>query len=183
MAVTSDTEVDSLCAAMGTPGEELAANARLATVIGRGDVVDRLEAAVGAWTATRSADEVVGACQAEGVPAATVMTASRLLTDDQLWERGFYHLIEREEIDPNFIPGAVIRLTSTPGGPTCPPPLFGQHTDDVLREVLRAVRRRARGTRGRRRHVPAAERSELALTDPRSWEDPHDRDTRRDGDQ
>ena len=50
--------------------------------------------------------------------------------------RDFYHLIERQEIDPNYIPGAVVRLTSTPGGPSCPPPLFGQHTDEVLRELL-----------------------------------------------
>jgi crotonobetainyl-CoA:carnitine CoA-transferase CaiB-like acyl-CoA transferase len=30
----------------------------------------------------------------------------------------------------------VVRLTSTPGGLSCPAPLFGQHTDDVLQELL-----------------------------------------------
>ena len=64
------------------------------------------------------------------------MTPSRLMTDAQLWERGFYHFVDREEIDPNFIPGAVVRLAKSPGGPSCPPPLFGQHTDEVLRELL-----------------------------------------------
>ena len=136
LAVTSDAEWGGLCRAMGAGGAELAANAELATVLGRSASVDQLEADVASWTAERSADEVVAACQAEGVPAAPVMTPSRLMGDDQLWERDFYHLIEREEIDSNFIPGAIVRLTSTPGGPTCPPPLFGQHTDEVLRQLL-----------------------------------------------
>jgi benzylsuccinate CoA-transferase BbsF subunit len=121
---------------MGLAGAELAADPELSTVIGRSRSVDRLEAAVGAWTAERGAEDVVKACQAEGVPAATVMTPSRLMGDDHLWTHGFYHLIERQEIDPNYIPGPVVRLTSTPGGPSNPPPLFGQHTDEVLRELL-----------------------------------------------
>lgn len=136
VAVTSDAEWDGLCRAMGVAGTELAADAELATVIGRTGAVDRLEAAVAAWTVERSADEVVEACQAEGVPAATVMTPSRLMADDQLWQRGFYQLIEREEIEPNFIPGPVVRLASTPAAPASPPPLFGQHTDEVLRDLL-----------------------------------------------
>jgi crotonobetainyl-CoA:carnitine CoA-transferase CaiB-like acyl-CoA transferase len=136
IAVTSDLEWTGLCRAMGQAGAELGADLALANVIGRGAVVDRLEAAVAAWTSEHTADEIVEACQSQGVPAATVMTPALLLTDAHLWDRGFHHLIEREEIDPNFIPGAVVRLTSTPGGPTCPPPLFGQHTDEVLRELL-----------------------------------------------
>ena len=104
--------------------------------MGRSAAVDRLEAVVGAWTAERGAEEVVKACQAEGVPAAMVMTPSRLMADDHLWGRGFFHLIDRQEIDPNYIPGAAVRLRSTPGGPSRPPPLFGQHTDEVLRELL-----------------------------------------------
>ena len=136
VSVTSDAEWIGLCRAMGLAGSDLAADPELSTVIGRSRSVDRLEAALGAWTAERGAEEVVKACQAEGVPAATVMTPSRLMGDDQLWAHGFYHLIERQEIDPNYIPGAVVRLTSTPGGPSCPPPLFGQHTDEVLRELL-----------------------------------------------
>jgi crotonobetainyl-CoA:carnitine CoA-transferase CaiB-like acyl-CoA transferase len=79
---------------------------------------------------------VVEVCQAEGVPAAAVLSPSGLLADEQLWARGFFHLLERPEIDPNFIPGAVVRLEATPGGPACPPPLFGQHTDEILGELL-----------------------------------------------
>lgn len=136
VAVTSDAEWIGLCRAMGVTGAQLAADVELSTVTGRSDSVDRLESAISAWTAERRAEEVVRACQAEGVPAAVVMTPSRLMADDHLWARHFYHLIERPEIDPNYIPGPVVRLTSTPGGPSCPPPLFGQHTDEVLRELL-----------------------------------------------
>jgi benzylsuccinate CoA-transferase BbsF subunit len=136
VSVTSDAEWIGLCRAMGLAGAELAADPELSTVMGRSRWVDRLEAAVGAWTAERSAEDIVKACQAEGVPAATVMTPSRLMGDDHLWAHDFYHLIERQEIDPNYIPGPVVRLTSTPGGPSAPPPLFGQHTDEVLRELL-----------------------------------------------
>jgi crotonobetainyl-CoA:carnitine CoA-transferase CaiB-like acyl-CoA transferase len=136
IAVTSDAEWAGLCRAMGAAGAALAAEPELASVVGRTAAIERVEAAVAQWTAERTAEAVVEACQGEGVPAATVMSPSRLLADEQLWARGFFQLLERPEIDANFIPGAVVRLEATPGGPACPPPLFGQHTDEILSELL-----------------------------------------------
>jgi crotonobetainyl-CoA:carnitine CoA-transferase CaiB-like acyl-CoA transferase len=115
---------------------DLAADPALTTLPGRMAAAGRVDEAISLWTMGRPAPEAVSALQSAGIPASVVMRPSLLMADDHLWARGFFHLLEREEIDPNFIPGAVVRLSATPGGPTRPAPLFGQHTRQVLGGLL-----------------------------------------------
>jgi benzylsuccinate CoA-transferase BbsF subunit len=115
---------------------DLAEDRTLAGVVGRSQASSHVHEAVSCWTRERPADDIVAALQAAGIPASVVMRPSLLMRDEQLWERGFFHLLERAEVEPNFIPGAVVRLESTPGGPTRPAPLFGEHTREVLSRLL-----------------------------------------------
>jgi crotonobetainyl-CoA:carnitine CoA-transferase CaiB-like acyl-CoA transferase len=134
IAVRSDDEWARLCGVLDRP--DLAADPALATVLGRSAATAAVHEAVCRWTRERAGDEVVAALQAVDIASSVVMRPSLLMGDEQLWARGFYWLLERDEVDPNFIPGSVVRLGSTPARLHRPAPLFGEHTRDVLGRLL-----------------------------------------------
>lgn len=98
---------------------------------------DRIDAAVAAWTATEDAATTAERLQAAGVPAAPVATGRDLVeADEQLAARGFYPTLTHPLIGPVRHEGVVARLSATPGRLDAPAPLLGEHTRDVLRELL-----------------------------------------------
>ena len=56
--------------------------------------------------------------------------------DRHLAERGFFVTVEHPEIGPMHLPSPGFRLEPTPAGFQRGPALLGQHTEEVLREVL-----------------------------------------------
>ncbi|CAM5620116.1 Formyl-CoA:oxalate CoA-transferase [Streptomyces alboniger] len=109
-------------------------NGDLAARRGREDDID---AALAAWTRGQDAHKLAELLQAEGVPAAVVATGQDLVeADEQLAARGFYPLLDHPLTGPVRHEGLVARLAATPGSLTRPAPLLGQHTDEVLRELL-----------------------------------------------
>ncbi|MFC7398363.1 CaiB/BaiF CoA transferase family protein [Chelatococcus sp. GCM10030263] len=134
VAVTSDAQWRALCDAIGD--EELAADPALATAEGRLADVERIEKAVGAWTATRDATAVMMELQAKGVPAGVVASSRYLMDEDQqLKHRGYWQVIDHPEIGES-------RFTSPPfllddeRVNLKRPPLIGEHTDSVLTDIL-----------------------------------------------
>lgn len=90
-----------------------------------------------AWTATRDAEEIAATLQEAGIAAAVVATGRDLVDgDEHLAARGFYPVLEHPIAGPVRHEGIVARLTSTPGTPGTPAPLLGQHTAEVLGELL-----------------------------------------------
>src|SRR5206468_3262566 len=81
---------------------------------------------------SRDGFQAVEALQRDGIPASVAMRPSQLMNDEQLWARGFFQIIEREEVGAQTYPGPVVRLTRTPAGFDRPAPLFGQHTRQIL---------------------------------------------------
>jgi benzylsuccinate CoA-transferase BbsF subunit len=134
VAVTSDAQWRALCDAIGN--KELAADVALATAEGRLADVERIEKAVGAWTATRDATTVMMELQAKGVPAGVVASSQYLMDEDQqLKHRGYWQVIDHPEIGES-------RFTSPPfllddeRVNLKRPPLIGEHTDSVLTDIL-----------------------------------------------
>ncbi|WP_413755641.1 CoA transferase [Streptomyces sp. MMBL 11-3] len=98
---------------------------------------DGIDAALAAWTGRHDAHELAGTLQAEGIAAAVVATGQDLVeADEQLAARGFYPVLDHPRTGPVRHEGVVARLAATPGGIDRPAPLLGQHTDEVLRELL-----------------------------------------------
>jgi len=56
--------------------------------------------------------------------------------DDHLRARGFYVELEHPAAGPILHEGVAVRLASTPGGVFRPAPRLGEHTAEVLTELL-----------------------------------------------
>jgi benzylsuccinate CoA-transferase BbsF subunit len=95
LSVRSDAEWAALCRVMGC--DDLLADPRLATEVGRRARHDALDAAIAAWTRQRPADETAAALQAVGIAATPTLTVADVLADEHLAARGFIGEVERLE--------------------------------------------------------------------------------------
>jgi crotonobetainyl-CoA:carnitine CoA-transferase CaiB-like acyl-CoA transferase len=119
----------SLAGMAGLPG-----SADLAARRAREDDID---AALAAWTRGQDATALAARLQAAGIAAAVVATGRDLVEEDeQLAARDFYPVLRHPIAGPVRHEGIVARLSATPGALTRPAPLLGQHTAEVLSDLL-----------------------------------------------
>ncbi len=118
----------------------------LARIIGAEDLGDlpsavrrarrqEIGARIGAWTAARSREDAARSLRAGGVEAEPVLDIADLLEDRQLVESGSLVTVAHPLINRLVHPGPPF----TRDGERLPmvhAPLFGQHSDDVFRELL-----------------------------------------------
>ena len=116
--------------------------ADLATLQARKAAEEVLDAAVSAWTATRSPWQVTTACQAVGVAAYPLMSSSRLLRDAHLHERDFFRWVTHPVAGPGPVPGVVFRIGDEGARVRGPAPLMGQHNEEILMGLLGLTRPR-----------------------------------------
>ncbi len=133
IACTDDADWRALCDAVG-PG--LAEDPRFADLAGRRANEDALDAAIGNWTATLDRWSITRVLQDAGVAAFPSMSPRDLAADPQLQARGFLEHLDHPEVGRRVHAGIPWRLTFGPNGVRAPAPLLGQHTDEVLAEVL-----------------------------------------------
>jgi len=115
-----------------------AGRAALAQLLGRPlagpDETDKL---ISDWTAVRSATEAVEALRAGGVAAARVTAAAELLGDPQLLARGFWEKVDHPVAGSFLCTGMPFAFVGRPRRwIRRVPPLYGQHTAEVLTGVL-----------------------------------------------
>ena len=111
---------------------DLEADPGLARNDGRVARVAEIDAAIGAWTATRPITEVIAVLDAAGVPAGRIYTVADIATDPQFQARDM--IVQTRDVDgrPLKVPGIVPKLSGTPGRLRSPAPRLGQHTAAVL---------------------------------------------------
>ncbi len=115
-----------------------AGRASLVALLGRPlagpDETDKL---ISDWTAVRSATEAVEALRAGGVAAARVTAAAELLGDPQLLARGFWETVDHPVAGSFLCTGMPFAFVGRPRRwIRRVPPLYGQHTAEVLTGVL-----------------------------------------------
>ena len=88
-----------------------------------------------AWCVERTMDEICAALLEAGIPAAPVRTIPEVATDPHLWEREMLVKMKDAVAGEMYVPGATIKLSKTPARVGAVP-TPGQHTDEVLRDVL-----------------------------------------------
>jgi benzylsuccinate CoA-transferase BbsF subunit len=130
----SDEEWQILCQVIGQP--QLALDARFRTARERKTHEDELEKLLTAWTEQRDKWEVTRILQAAGVAAFPSMNSKDLTEDSHLEERGFFARLPHPEVGVKTHTGIPWLLAQSPNGVRAPAPLLGQHTDEVMRDVL-----------------------------------------------
>ena len=97
--------------------------------------VDEIDAAIGAWTQTRTVTEVLSALNAAQVPAGRLYTARDIAEDPHYRARGMVETVTSADGLTVDVPGIVPKLSATPGRITRRAPTLGEDTSAVLREI------------------------------------------------
>jgi formyl-CoA transferase len=115
--------------------EDWLADPRLKDAKSRWANRDELNGVIRAWTSARTKHEVMRALGKAGVPCGAILDTGEVLDDPHLNARGQIHTIEHKTRGRVRLPGCPVHLSASPA-PTSPPPLAGEHTAEVLGEVL-----------------------------------------------
>ncbi len=134
LAVGNDGQFAKFCAVAGRP--DLTADPRYARNSGRvrnrGELVPVLEAIM----RTRPRADWLAALEAAKVPCGAINNLGEVFADPQVQARGMVtHWAHPLHADLPLV-ASPLKLSATPVRTDLPPPLLGQHTAEVLREVL-----------------------------------------------
>lgn len=115
--------------------DDLGADATLANNAGRVVRVAELDAAIGAWTATRLVADVLAVLGEARVPAGKVYDAKDIAEDPHYRARDMILTQTTRDGYDLEVPGIVPKLLGTPGTVRSAAPRLGEDTDGVLREL------------------------------------------------
>ncbi len=115
--------------------DDLGQDPSLADNTGRVARVEELDAAIGAWTATRTVDEVLAALEKASVPSGRIYTVADIAADPHYEARGMLQHVTLEDGSDMMVPGIVPKLSRTPGEHRRNAPVLGQDTDTILRDI------------------------------------------------
>jgi crotonobetainyl-CoA:carnitine CoA-transferase CaiB-like acyl-CoA transferase len=96
---------------------------------------DARRAALEAWCASRTKDEIVTTLLGLGVPVAPVLTIPEVVNDQHVWAREMLVKMDDPVAGEVYVPGVTVKMSQTPGR-VGPVPTPGQHTDEVLGRLL-----------------------------------------------
>ncbi len=134
ISVESDAQWSALAQLMAAL--DLARDPSLEAMEGRQLAHDRIDERIARWTHALDKCEVMRACQASRIPAGAVLKISDLVQEPHLQARGFFEQVDHPVEGRQTLPGVSFRLSKTPAHLRTHAPLFGQHTDYVLRDLL-----------------------------------------------
>ena len=124
----------AFCEVLGTPqwADDPRYDSNAKRVERRAELVGLIEARL----AARGRDEWVAAFAAAGLPAGPINDIAQVFSDPQVAHRQMVVEVEHPTAGPVRLPGIPVKFGGTPARVQGPPPLLGEHTDDVLRGIL-----------------------------------------------
>ena len=132
IGIETDEQWRALCGMIARP--ELAQ--RYPTAETRYAAHDAIDAAIEAWSSTLDHGRATRLLQDAGVPAGPVLANWEIVSDPHLYERGYFVDVVHPEVGHHRWDGYPWKLSRTPGRVRYPSPLFAEHNDEVLSEVL-----------------------------------------------
>jgi formyl-CoA transferase len=133
LAVGTEDLWRRFCAAIGV--DELRADPRFATNRDRLAHRDELNALLEPLFAARTVAEIEALLNAASVPCGAVRDLHDVFSDPQVAALGLVQSLDHPTAGTINVVGPPYRLSATPPAVRLPPPLLGQHTDEVLREL------------------------------------------------
>ena len=134
LACGNDNLFNRLCDLLGQPA--LKTDARFATNAARVANRDALDPILDELMRARTTAEWVPALEAAGVPCGPINTLKEVFEDPHVIARGLKVEIAHPTAGKVALVRSPMRFSETPVEYKTPPPLLGQHTDDVLKGVL-----------------------------------------------
>jgi len=130
IAITDDVAWRAWC--------ELTGRGDLAALDGPARLARRreLDDVLAAWTATLEAETAQDLLQANGIAAHQVQNSPECMADPQLAHRGHFVTVEHATQGTTVVEGTRFRLSRTPASTTRGGPSHGEHTFDVLTDLL-----------------------------------------------
>ena len=133
LGANNDAQFRRLCEFAGVP--ELAVNPKFATNALRLKHRAELIGIVSDLTCKHATQHWVEGLEAAGLPCGPVNTIDRVFDDPQVRHRGMKIAMEHPAGEAPLI-GSPLKLSDTPVSYRRPPPTLGQHTDEVLEQLL-----------------------------------------------
>jgi crotonobetainyl-CoA:carnitine CoA-transferase CaiB-like acyl-CoA transferase len=135
IAVETDVQWENLVRAIGSP--VWAKDPTLATLPGRRDAHDLIDAELAAWCAGRPADDLVETLWAAGVPTAKVILQQELDKIPQLHARGWWSTVPHPIRGSEIHNGSPVQFSNGPHElHRRPAPLLGEHNREILTGLL-----------------------------------------------
>jgi crotonobetainyl-CoA:carnitine CoA-transferase CaiB-like acyl-CoA transferase len=132
IASTGSRMWEKLCHALGAP--ELITRKEFATAAARSENRDALNAEIERRTVTRESAYWVEVLNKAGVPCGPIYSIDQVFADPQVEHLGIAQPVTLQDGRTVRMVGQPISLSRTPSRLAAPPPLIGEHTDEVLAE-------------------------------------------------
>ena len=123
-----------LCELLGKP--ELTTDPRFVTNGDRTNNQKALKPILDSVFKTKTIDAWLVVLEEAGIPCAPINTVDRVLKDPQIKARNMIVEVEHPVAGKMHIPGVPIKMSQTPGTVEKAAPLLGQHTEEILSEML-----------------------------------------------
>jgi len=134
IAVFNEEQWEALKRAMGTPS--WAEDSRFSTVEARKKHEEELNGRIEEWTRRHHGEDLTERLARQGVPAGIVNDARGVIEDGHLIDRGFWAYLDHPEVGISLYNRAPFIMSRTPVEMQKAAPLLGQHTREVLTEML-----------------------------------------------
>ncbi|HEY7677351.1 MAG TPA: CoA transferase [Candidatus Methylomirabilis sp.] len=134
LAVGNDGQWRRFCQVAEAP--HLADHADFKTNADRVRNREKLVPVMGDLMRRRTSQEWMDLLRKDEIPCGPIQTVDRALHDPQVLARGMVLETQHPTAGPIKLVGSPLKLAETPPEVRLPPPTLGQHTEEVLREVL-----------------------------------------------
>ena len=134
LAVGNDSQYAKFCKVAGRP--DLATDPRFATNAHRVRHRDLLVPLLEEVLKSRSKTDWLHALEAEKVPCGAINNLAEVFADPHIRSRNMVTHWDHPARDAMALTASPMKFSATPVRTDLPPPLLGQHTDDVLHELL-----------------------------------------------
>ncbi len=133
LAVGNDTQFAKAAAVLGHP--EWAKDERFATNRARVAHRDLIDGLIGEALATDKVDAWLEKLKAVGVPCGRINTVALALDEPHTAARRMVETVAHPTVGDLKMLGIPFKFSDTPASVRRPPPLLGEHTDEVLAEI------------------------------------------------